>query len=258
MCRRGRAGSRGAGSLLLALGGVRRSTIGITVPLGFGVLGQARRIPPPGGGLTAPAGGRWAVETGYSTGQLPWAGGRRAVSAVQHHLPAVRQGGRLVGDAAPPDAALCQHQPRWSLLALTAWRCTWPRWLTTGRLLATQAFPASTRGYVTLVTWVERFGRWRASACKARSLRVRPDPPSHAVASGRSRLPASPRHSAASGRSDPIVRPLGGDREPPRAVRPSRFVRAQPVYPATDRRAACGGFARSGPGPCPAMLQCQR
>jgi transposase len=28
----------------------------------------------------------------------------------------------------------------------------------TGRLLATQAFPASTRGYVGLVTWAERFG----------------------------------------------------------------------------------------------------
>jgi transposase len=28
----------------------------------------------------------------------------------------------------------------------------------TGRLLATQAFPASTRGYVALVTWAERFG----------------------------------------------------------------------------------------------------
>ena len=27
-----------------------------------------------------------------------------------------------------------------------------------GRLLATQAFPASTRGYVALVTWAERFG----------------------------------------------------------------------------------------------------
>jgi transposase len=29
----------------------------------------------------------------------------------------------------------------------------------TGRLLATEAFPASTRGYVGLVTWAERFGR---------------------------------------------------------------------------------------------------
>jgi len=29
----------------------------------------------------------------------------------------------------------------------------------TGRLLATQAFPASTRGYVALVTWAERYGR---------------------------------------------------------------------------------------------------
>ena len=28
----------------------------------------------------------------------------------------------------------------------------------TGRLLATQAFPASTRGYVALVTWAERYG----------------------------------------------------------------------------------------------------
>jgi transposase len=28
----------------------------------------------------------------------------------------------------------------------------------TGRLLATEAFPASTRGYVGLVTWAERFG----------------------------------------------------------------------------------------------------
>ena len=28
----------------------------------------------------------------------------------------------------------------------------------TGRLLGTQAFPASTRGYVALVTWAERFG----------------------------------------------------------------------------------------------------
>jgi len=28
----------------------------------------------------------------------------------------------------------------------------------TGRLLSTQAFPASTRGYVALVTWAERFG----------------------------------------------------------------------------------------------------
>jgi transposase len=28
----------------------------------------------------------------------------------------------------------------------------------TGRLLDTQAFPASTRGYVALVTWAERFG----------------------------------------------------------------------------------------------------
>jgi transposase len=28
----------------------------------------------------------------------------------------------------------------------------------TGRLLATQSFPASTRGYVALVTWAERFG----------------------------------------------------------------------------------------------------
>ena len=28
----------------------------------------------------------------------------------------------------------------------------------TGRLLATQGFPASTRGYVALVTWAERFG----------------------------------------------------------------------------------------------------
>jgi hypothetical protein len=35
----------------------------------------------------------------------------------------------------------------------------------------------------------------------------------------------------------------------PRAVQPSRFVRPQPVYPATGRRAASGGFARSGPGP---------
>jgi hypothetical protein len=40
----------------------------------------------------------------------------------------------------------------------------------------------------------------------------------------------------------------------PRAVQPSRFVRPQPAYPATGRRAASGGFARSGPGPCPAML----
>jgi hypothetical protein len=37
----------------------------------------------------------------------------------------------------------------------------------------------------------------------------------------------------------------------PRAVQPSRFVRPQPVYPATGRRAASGGFARSGPGHCP-------
>jgi hypothetical protein len=28
----------------------------------------------------------------------------------------------------------------------------------TGRLLGTQGFPASTRGYVALVTWAERFG----------------------------------------------------------------------------------------------------
>ena len=28
----------------------------------------------------------------------------------------------------------------------------------TGRLCGTQGFPASTRGYVALVTWVERFG----------------------------------------------------------------------------------------------------
>jgi len=35
----------------------------------------------------------------------------------------------------------------------------------------------------------------------------------------------------------------------PRAVQPPRFVRPQPVYPATGRRAASGGFARSGPGP---------
>ena len=28
----------------------------------------------------------------------------------------------------------------------------------TGRLCGTQAFPASTRGYVALVTWAERFG----------------------------------------------------------------------------------------------------
>ena len=40
----------------------------------------------------------------------------------------------------------------------------------------------------------------------------------------------------------------------PRAVQPPRFVRPQPVYPATGRRAASGGLARSGPEPCPAML----
>src|SRR5215203_1732348 len=40
----------------------------------------------------------------------------------------------------------------------------------------------------------------------------------------------------------------------PGAVQPSRFVRPQPVYPATGRRATSGGPARSGPGPCPAML----
>jgi hypothetical protein len=40
----------------------------------------------------------------------------------------------------------------------------------------------------------------------------------------------------------------------PRAVQPSRFVRSQPVYPCNRRRAASGGLARSGPGPCPAML----
>ena len=28
----------------------------------------------------------------------------------------------------------------------------------TGRLLGTQGFPASTRGYVALITWAERFG----------------------------------------------------------------------------------------------------
>ena len=31
-----------------------------------------------------------------------------------------------------------------------------------GRLLASQVFPASTRGYVALVTWAERFGWWNA------------------------------------------------------------------------------------------------
>ena len=37
----------------------------------------------------------------------------------------------------------------------------------TGRLCGTQAFPASTRGYVALVTWAERFGPVSASAWKA-------------------------------------------------------------------------------------------
>jgi hypothetical protein len=37
----------------------------------------------------------------------------------------------------------------------------------TGRLLATQAFPASTRGYVVLVTWAERFGPSNGSGSKA-------------------------------------------------------------------------------------------
>jgi transposase len=35
----------------------------------------------------------------------------------------------------------------------------------TGRLLGTQAFPASTRGWVALVTWAERFASvWKAPA----------------------------------------------------------------------------------------------
>ena len=36
-----------------------------------------------------------------------------------------------------------------------------------GRLLGTQAFPASTRGYVALVTWPRASGRWSASESKA-------------------------------------------------------------------------------------------
>ena len=36
-----------------------------------------------------------------------------------------------------------------------------------GRLLGTKGFPASTCGYVALVTWAERFRRWSASALKA-------------------------------------------------------------------------------------------
>ena len=40
-----------------------------------------------------------------------------------------------------------------------------------GRLLDTQAFPASTRGYVALVTWAERFGAVEASAWRHRHLR---------------------------------------------------------------------------------------
>jgi transposase len=37
----------------------------------------------------------------------------------------------------------------------------------TGRLLGTKAFPASTRGYVALVTWAEGFGPGSASGWKA-------------------------------------------------------------------------------------------
>jgi transposase len=37
----------------------------------------------------------------------------------------------------------------------------------TGRLLGTQGFSASTRGYVALVTWAERLGRWPVSGSRA-------------------------------------------------------------------------------------------
>jgi hypothetical protein len=37
----------------------------------------------------------------------------------------------------------------------------------TGRLLATQAFPATTRGYARLATWLESFGPSTRSAWKA-------------------------------------------------------------------------------------------
>ena len=39
----------------------------------------------------------------------------------------------------------------------------------TGRLLATKAFPASTRGYVALVTWAERYGPVERIGWKARA-----------------------------------------------------------------------------------------
>jgi hypothetical protein len=54
----------------------------------------------------------------------------------------------------------CQHQRARSRSGSTpTWTCTWPRWSTRpGGCWAPKGFPASTRGYVALVTWAERFG----------------------------------------------------------------------------------------------------
>jgi len=72
-------------------------------------------------------------------------------------------------------------------------------------LLATQAFPASTRGYVTLVTWVERFGR-------VESIRVQGTLPT------RPARPAFARRGLRAVEAAGLTAPLGGVG----AVRPDR------------------------------------
>jgi hypothetical protein len=75
-----------------------------------------------------------------------------------------------------------------------------------GRLCGTQALPASTRGYVALVTWAERLERWSGSAWKA------PAPPGPG-------WPACPR-----------LRPPGGGGQParPQHPPPPRHVGSDP------------------------------
>jgi hypothetical protein len=180
------------------------------------------------------------------------------VSAAQHRLPGLGRCARLVGDAATPDARSVSTSHAVTAGVDTHLEMYVAAVVDHRGLLATQAFPASTGGYVALGTWVERFRAVESIAWKARSLRVRPDPPCARLGLRASRVTGLIAPLDGVGQSDPIVRLLSGDREPTSSSGAVPVCPGAAGLPCNGPPCCCGGFARSGPGPCPAMLQCQR